>query len=99
MGASRQATRRFMAFPVDWPEGCQPEEAESASGEVFRLVKSNPHSASLIWRVSGKPIDAEILKPLDPLEVLYHFDGPRTFTNRDRDGQLYLAHGAMPIAS
>jgi hypothetical protein len=36
----------FMKFPDDWPEGCPPEDAEPAAGQVFRLVKSNPHSAA-----------------------------------------------------
>lgn len=31
-----------MQFPDDWPEGCPPEDAEPAAGQVFRLVKSNP---------------------------------------------------------
>jgi hypothetical protein len=35
-----------MAFPGDWPAGCPPEDAEVAGGEVFRLVKSKPHTPS-----------------------------------------------------
>jgi hypothetical protein len=45
-----------------------------------------------MWHVSGQSIDADLLKPLKPVEVLYDFDGPRTFTHWDRDGQLCLAH-------
>lgn len=31
-----------MGFPTDWPAGCPPDDAEEASGPVFRLVKANP---------------------------------------------------------
>jgi hypothetical protein len=29
-------------FPDDWPDGCPPDDADDASGEIFRLVKTNP---------------------------------------------------------
>jgi hypothetical protein len=45
-----------------------------------------------MWQVMGKPVDAGLFAPFKPLEVLYDFDGPRTFTHLDRDGQLCLAH-------
>jgi|ERR1043165_2887373 hypothetical protein len=35
-----------MDFPDNWPEDCPPEDADAADGQVFRLVKSNPHTAS-----------------------------------------------------
>lgn len=31
-----------MTFPDDWPAGCPPDDAEDASGDVFRVVKANP---------------------------------------------------------
>lgn len=45
-----------------------------------------------MWRVTGKHVDVELFEPFKPEEVLYDFDGPRTFTHRDRGGQLCLAH-------
>jgi len=45
-----------------------------------------------MWQVPGKTIDPGFLKPLDTVEILYDFEGPRTFTHCDRDGQLCLAH-------
>lgn len=45
-----------------------------------------------MWEVSGKPVPAERFRPFVPAEVLYDFDGPRTFTFRDADDELYLAH-------
>jgi hypothetical protein len=45
-----------------------------------------------MWQIAGKNIDAAIFAPVEPVEVLYDFEGPRTFTHRDRDGQLCLAH-------
>jgi hypothetical protein len=35
-----------MKFPDDWPNDCPPGDAEPASGTVFRLVKSDPHTAA-----------------------------------------------------
>ena len=45
-----------------------------------------------MWQISGQLIDPEFFQPLQLVEVLYDFDGPRTFTHRDRDGRLCLAH-------
>jgi hypothetical protein len=45
-----------------------------------------------MWHVSGKTIGVGLFQPFKPLEVLYDFDGPRTFTHFDHDGQLCLAH-------
>jgi hypothetical protein len=45
-----------------------------------------------MWKVTGKPIDAGLFKPFEPVEVLYEFEGPRTFTHKDRAGQLCMAH-------
>src|SRR5262249_16885037 len=45
-----------------------------------------------MWRVAGRSVDTGLFMPFEPLEVLYDFDGPRTFTHRDREGELYLAH-------
>jgi hypothetical protein len=170
-----------MPLPDDWPKGCPPDDAEPAAGEVFRLVRSDPHTqgvfrthhetgklpkappcircglsvfrsrqdaehqyraypklgrfiarASLpsthgvtkltegrqpshttwwpfagvdraaifaileelrqVWDVPGKAVSAKVFEPFEPVEVLYDFDGPRTFTVLDRDGALCLAH-------
>ena len=35
-----------MKFPDSWPAGCPPDDSEPATGEVYRLVKSNPPTAS-----------------------------------------------------
>ena len=45
-----------------------------------------------MWHVAGKRADVGLFQPFKPDEMLYDFDGPRTFTLRDRDGQLCLAH-------
>jgi hypothetical protein len=45
-----------------------------------------------MWPVAGKEIDAARFSPLQPAEVLYDFDGPRTFTYSDQEGELCLAH-------
>jgi hypothetical protein len=45
-----------------------------------------------MWQVPGKRIDAGLFKPFEPVEVLYEFEGPRTFTHKDSAGQLCLAH-------
>jgi hypothetical protein len=45
-----------------------------------------------MWQVPGNRIDAGLFKPFEPVEVLYDFDGPRTFTLKDSVGQLCLAH-------
>jgi hypothetical protein len=31
-----------LIFPEDWPADCPPADAQDASGEFYRLVKSNP---------------------------------------------------------
>ncbi|MFO0965654.1 MAG: DUF6575 domain-containing protein [Gemmataceae bacterium] len=46
----------------------------------------------MMWQPSGKPVDPERFAALRPIQTLYEFDGPRTFTFRDRDGELCLAH-------
>jgi hypothetical protein len=45
-----------------------------------------------MWQVTGKPVDAGLFRPFRPAEVLYEFDGPRTFTHLDPDGELFFAH-------
>lgn len=45
-----------------------------------------------MWQVSGRPISASEFSPFQPDEVLYDFDGPRTFTLKDQNGELHLAH-------
>jgi hypothetical protein len=45
-----------------------------------------------MWQVSRKHIDAGLFKPLQPVEILYDFEGPRTFTHNDSAGELCLAH-------
>ena len=45
-----------------------------------------------MWSVPGRPVDAAQFTPFEPLEVLYDFDGPKTFTHLDHDRGLCLAH-------
>lgn len=45
-----------------------------------------------MWQVTGKSVDVGLFQPFEPQELLYDFDGPRTFTHRDCNGQLCLAH-------
>lgn len=54
-----------MTFPIDWPEGCPPADAQPASGGVYRVVKTNPPAAEdfltfqeLGKRDGGKPCEA-----------------------------------------
>jgi hypothetical protein len=45
-----------------------------------------------MWPVTGKTVDPEPFQPFKPLQVLYDFEGPRIFTHRDREGELFLAY-------
>jgi hypothetical protein len=45
-----------------------------------------------MWQVRGNHINAGLFEPFEPVEVLYDFDGPRTFTHKDSAGQMCLAH-------
>lgn len=49
-----------------------------------------------MWQVTGKTIDPGLFEPFEEpfeaVEVLYDFDGPRTFSHHDRNAQLCLAH-------
>jgi hypothetical protein len=45
-----------------------------------------------MWNVPGKAVDPMRFGPLRPVKTLYDFDGPKTFTFRDQDGELCLAH-------
>lgn len=45
-----------------------------------------------MWPVTGTRIEPERFRPFQPLQVLYGFDGPRTFTHQDQEGNHYLAH-------
>ncbi len=45
-----------------------------------------------MWTVKGERLDPAPLARFEPLEVLDEHDGPRTFTVRDRAGELHLAH-------
>ena len=44
-----------------------------------------------MWHVNGKPISGAWLN-LEPVRVLYDFDGPRIFTCKDVNGTLFLAY-------
>ena len=46
----------------------------------------------MMWSISGRQIEASRFSPFIPVTVLYEFDGPRTFTVNDADGELCLAH-------
>ncbi len=43
-------------FPIDWPDGCPPDGATTASGPYVRIVRSNPPTAEdfVTHRESGK---------------------------------------------
>lgn len=45
-----------------------------------------------MWHAPGKEISVEPFRPFQPLQVLYEFDGPKTFTFVGQDDELYLAH-------
>ncbi len=45
-----------------------------------------------MWHIDGKPDKTERFARLEPVEVLYEFDGPRIFTARDADGELVLVY-------
>jgi len=44
------------------------------------------------FNYSSKPVGAERFEPLEPEEILHDLDGPRTFTFRNHDRELFLAH-------
>jgi hypothetical protein len=44
-----------------------------------------------VWQVKGQSVPADWLC-LEPVAVLYDFDGPTIFTCKDVDGKLYLAY-------
>ncbi len=46
----------------------------------------------MMWKVPGKPVDPQRFSPLRPVKTLYEFEGPKTFTFRDQEGELCLAH-------
>jgi hypothetical protein len=45
----------------------------------------------MMWDVHGNAADPTQFT-LRPVKILYEFDGPKTFTFRDHDGELCLAH-------
>jgi len=45
-----------------------------------------------MWSVPGKPVPSERFQPVEPVDVLYEFDGPRIFTLWDSEGELNLAY-------
>jgi hypothetical protein len=45
-----------------------------------------------MWNVPGQQIDVTRFQGLRPEKILYEFDGPRTFTFTDEEGELFLAH-------
>jgi len=45
-----------------------------------------------MWEIDGKIADTGRFGPLEPVEVLYDFDGPRIFTVKDSEGELNLAY-------
>ncbi len=47
---------------------------------------------AMIWEPNGTVTDTSSLGDLRPEEVLFEFEEPLTFTCRDRDGQMLLAH-------
>jgi hypothetical protein len=50
-----------------------------------------------MWSTTGREVDLERFTPFEPADILYQFDGPRTFTVRDAEGELYLAHWADEV--
>ena len=44
-----------------------------------------------MWQVNGIPTSGSWLR-LEPVTVLYDFDGPRIFTCKDNRGRLFLAY-------
>ena len=46
----------------------------------------------MIWEPDGTAIDTSTLGELRPEEALLEFEEPLTFTCRDRDGKVLLAH-------
>lgn len=45
-----------------------------------------------MWKIQGKPADAERFRPFVARDILYEFDGPRIFTLTDSEGELNLAY-------
>jgi len=45
-----------------------------------------------MWTIPGNPTAADRFEPFEPEAILYAFDGPRIFTLRDNERELYLAY-------
>ncbi len=45
-----------------------------------------------MWNSAGQADELRRFQPFEPAEVLYEFDGPRIFTVKDAEGELYLAY-------
>jgi hypothetical protein len=45
-GTEMARPRSELEFPVDWPDGCPPDDAVDAGGVFFRIVKSCPPVAA-----------------------------------------------------
>lgn len=45
-----------------------------------------------MWNITGQEFPADKFLPFEPEEALYEFDGPRIFTFRDQDKELFLAY-------
>jgi len=45
-----------------------------------------------MWNITGQRISPDRFRPFEPEDILYEFDGPRIFTLRDTDQELYLAY-------
>lgn len=46
----------------------------------------------MMWRVQGQQQSLDALGDLEPIEVLYDFEGPRIFTTKSSAGDLFLAY-------
>ncbi len=45
-----------------------------------------------MWNITGKTVEIDRFQPVEPVEVLYEFDGPRIFTIKDSEAELNLAY-------
>lgn len=45
-----------------------------------------------MWKITGQEFTTDKFQPFEPEEILYEFDGPRIFTFRDQDQELFLAY-------
>lgn len=56
---------------------------------LFTIIQEENEA---MWNITGHKCSIEKFRPFEPEEILYAFDGPRIFTFRDQEHELFLAY-------